>query len=47
MPDAYHRASGGSRCDKLRDDFCIEHYANDPERTPAAKLITEILIPTG
>jgi DNA gyrase inhibitor GyrI len=32
---------------KLRDDFCIEHYANDPAKTPATKLITEILVPTS
>jgi DNA gyrase inhibitor GyrI len=29
-----------------RDDFCIEHYANDPKTTPEDQLITEILIPT-
>lgn len=27
-------------------DFYIEHYANDPTKTPEEKLITEILIPT-
>jgi hypothetical protein len=32
---------------KLPDDFCIEHYANDPMKAPESKLITEILIPTG
>jgi DNA gyrase inhibitor GyrI len=29
-----------------RDDFCIEHYVNDPKTTPEDQLITEILIPT-
>jgi len=32
---------------KLREDFNIEHYANDPETTPEDLLITEILIPTA
>jgi effector-binding domain-containing protein len=31
---------------KLRDDYCIEHYANDPRTTPEEQLVTEILIPT-
>jgi len=31
----------------LRQDFAIEHYANDPKTTPEDKLITEILIPTA
>jgi effector-binding domain-containing protein len=31
---------------KLRSDFCIESYVNDPRTTPEDKLITEILIPT-
>lgn len=31
---------------KLRDDFAIEHYVNDPKTTPEEQLITEILIPT-
>jgi predicted transcriptional regulator YdeE len=30
----------------LRDDFFIEHYANDSMTTPEDKLVTEILIPT-
>ena len=30
---------------QLRDDFCIENYANDPSTTPEDKLITEILLP--
>jgi effector-binding domain-containing protein len=30
----------------LRDDYCIEHYANDPRTTPEEQLVTEILIPT-
>jgi effector-binding domain-containing protein len=31
---------------QLRDDYCIENYANDPRTTPEDKLITEILLPT-
>jgi effector-binding domain-containing protein len=31
---------------RLRDDFCIENYVNDPRTTPEEQLITEILIPT-
>jgi effector-binding domain-containing protein len=31
---------------RLRDDYCIENYANDPRTTPEEKLITEILVPT-
>ena len=30
----------------LRSDFAIENYANDPQSTPEAELITEILVPT-
>jgi DNA gyrase inhibitor GyrI len=30
----------------VRDDYCIENYANDPKTTPEQQLITEILIPT-
>jgi DNA gyrase inhibitor GyrI len=30
---------------KLRDDFAIEHYVNDPKVTPVEDLVTEILIP--
>lgn len=30
---------------RLRDDFAIEHYMNDPQVTPAEDLVTEILIP--
>lgn len=30
---------------QLRDDYCIEHYVNDPRTTPEQDLITEILIP--
>jgi hypothetical protein len=29
-----------------RDDYCIEHYLNDPRMTPVEELQTEILIPT-
>jgi DNA gyrase inhibitor GyrI len=32
---------------KMRDDFCIENYVNDPRTTPASELITQILIPTA
>lgn len=31
---------------QMRDDYCIENYANDPRTTPEDQLITEILIPT-
>ena len=31
---------------KVRNNYCIEHYVNDPRITPEDKLITEILIPT-
>ena len=31
----------------LRDDFAIENYLNSPQNTPAAELITEILIPVS
>jgi len=31
---------------QVRDDYCIENYANDPRTTPEDQLITEILIPT-
>jgi len=35
-------AEGGVR---LREDFCIENYVNDPKVTPEDQLQTEILIP--
>ncbi|PYU23764.1 MAG: hypothetical protein DMG30_10455 [Acidobacteria bacterium] len=31
---------------KLRDEYCIENYVNDPRTTPETQLVTEILIPT-
>jgi effector-binding domain-containing protein len=31
---------------RMRDDFCIENYVNDPRATDEKDLITEILIPT-
>lgn len=31
----------------VRDDYCVENYANDPRTTPEDQLITEILIPTA
>jgi hypothetical protein len=30
---------------QLRDDYSIENYANDPDKTPESELITEIMIP--
>jgi effector-binding domain-containing protein len=30
---------------QLRDDYCIEHYVNDPRTAPQEQLVTEILIP--
>ena len=32
---------------QVRDDFCIENYANDPRTTPEDQLLTQILIPTA
>jgi effector-binding domain-containing protein len=32
---------------QVRDDYCIENYANDPRTTPEDQLLTEILIPTA
>ena len=32
---------------KLRDDFAIENYLNDPRTTPEDELITQILVPTA
>ena len=32
---------------KVRDDFNIENYVNDPRNTPEDELITEILVPTA
>lgn len=31
---------------RLRDDFFIENYVNDPRTTPEMDLVTEILVPT-
>ena len=31
---------------QMRDEYCIENYANDPRTTPEDQLITQILIPT-
>jgi DNA gyrase inhibitor GyrI len=36
----------GKKNIRLRDDYCIENYVNDPRTTPEEQLITEILIPT-
>ncbi len=30
---------------ELRDDFCLEHYTNDPKTTPEEALVTNILMP--
>ena len=32
---------------RLRDDYCMENYTNDPKTTPEQQLVTEILIPTA
>jgi DNA gyrase inhibitor GyrI len=32
---------------KLRDDYNIENYVNDPRTTPEDQLVTQILIPTA
>jgi effector-binding domain-containing protein len=32
---------------RLRDDYHIEHYINDPATTPEEKLVTEILVPVA
>lgn len=31
---------------QVRDNYCIEHYVNDPRTMPEAEWITEILVPT-
>jgi len=31
---------------QMRDDYCIENYANDPRTSPEDQLVTQILIPT-
>jgi DNA gyrase inhibitor GyrI len=31
---------------QMRDDYCIENYANDPRTTPEDQLVTQILIPS-
>jgi DNA gyrase inhibitor GyrI len=36
----------GEKKIKMRDDYCIENYVNDPRTTPEERLLTEILIPT-
>jgi effector-binding domain-containing protein len=49
MPEASRRVFQivSERKIQLRDDFCIENYANDPRVTPEPELITQILIPTA
>ena len=32
---------------QMRDDFCLENYTTDPNKTPEDKNITEILVPTA
>jgi hypothetical protein len=32
---------------RLREDYNIEHYVNDPKVTPQDELVTEILYPTA
>jgi DNA gyrase inhibitor GyrI len=32
---------------RVRDDFAIENYLNDPRVTPEDQLITEIMVPTA
>jgi DNA gyrase inhibitor GyrI len=32
---------------QMRDDFCVENYVTDPNKTPEDKNVTEILIPTA
>jgi DNA gyrase inhibitor GyrI len=32
---------------RVRDDYFLENYLNDPATTPEAELITEILVPTA
>jgi effector-binding domain-containing protein len=31
---------------RLREDYCIENYVNDPRTTPEEQWVTEILLPT-
>ena len=47
LPDASNRAWTlvADKKIQLRDDYSIENYANDPEKTPEDKLITEIMFP--
>jgi effector-binding domain-containing protein len=48
LPEASGRAFQivSQRKIKLRDDYYIENYVNDPRTTPEDELVTEILIPT-
>jgi DNA gyrase inhibitor GyrI len=34
------------RIPRRQDEFCIEHYINDPRNTPEDRLQTAILVPT-
>lgn len=49
LPEASGRvwAIVSERAIPVRDDFAIEHYVNDPSKTAADQLVTEILVPTG
>jgi DNA gyrase inhibitor GyrI len=48
LPEACGRVFGivSEKQIQMRDDYCIEHYVNDPRTTPEQQLVTEILIPT-
>jgi len=47
LPEASGRVFDMVKDQKLsvRDDFNIENYVNDPHTTPAADLVTQILVP--
>ncbi|MFN3696635.1 MAG: GyrI-like domain-containing protein [Pseudobdellovibrio sp.] len=48
LPEAWGKVIELAQSEKLhvRDDFYIENYANDPEKTSEVELITELMIPT-
>ena len=48
LPEASGRVFeiGAEKKIQMRDDYCIENYANDPRTTPEDQLVTQILIPT-
>ena len=49
LPEASGQAFGTVESSgiRLRDDFCIENYLNDPRSTPESELVTEILFPVA